>query len=996
MIAGSESGRRRTVGNRTTSAQANTERQPPNAASRGKPMGLGLSNGVTDRVGALRSPTIPSCMTQSDLVALQLLEAADECILAVDADWRIVYANEAALAQTRRGRDVIGTCLWAEFPGAKGTIIESSYRGALQARERVRFDVFFEPLDCWFDVNATPLSSGGLAIWFRNIDQRKEKEEALKLAEEKYRIAASAAADLVTEWDFATGEVTVSHSNRSTLGFNEDFVLDAESCAERVHPDDRERVRQEIEACLAGDDTVICQSRFMKPDGEYAEVEQRSILQRDSNGRAIRLISALRDVTSEKRANNEIKKREAQLSRIFGQALVGMMETGPDGRPRMVNQRFCEILGRTEAELKNLTLEDYTHPDDLAANRAVLDRSLKTADAFQLEKRYVRPDGSIVWCRVHVSFVPSEDDAIVSTIVVAEDITARREAELALRESETLYRSVLEASQDCIKILDTEGRIKYINPAGVRVMELGTPASVLGASWANLWPDTSKDLVQASVDAAAQGEVIRFTAKCPTACGTPRWWDVLASPIRSESGDVRQVLVISRDTTDQIERADQLRWTSEHDWLTELPNRRAFEAHLQAAILRAMQAESQVGLLLIDLDHFKHVNDTLGHAAGDQLLSVLSARLREAVRSGDFVARLGGDEFAIILESKARDLDLLPTGEAILKRLQVPVRFQERMVSASASIGGAVFPHDASNANDLLKNADIALYALKQSGRGGTRIFQQHMREKAQLVASQLGLARSMLSKEAIVPHYQPKVLLKTGRIVGFEALLRWSHVTRGIQLPDTVSEAFKHYDLASRIGALMQSQVFGDLRRWLDGGVPVGVVAINAAPAEFLRDDFAERFLERVQQEAVPPSLIEVEITEQVFLEQGSDYVARALQVLKAAGVRLALDDFGTGYSSLSHLRDFPVDVVKIDQSFVTKMTSDPEVKAIVSAVVQLAKSLKIEVVAEGVETREQRIALVQEGCALGQGFLFGRAAAGDEIPAILRTAELNWRRVA
>jgi EAL domain-containing protein (putative c-di-GMP-specific phosphodiesterase class I) len=231
--------------------------------------------------------------------------------------------------------------------------------------------------------------------------------------------------------------------------------------------------------------------------------------------------------------------------------------------------------------------------------------------------------------------------------------------------------------------------------------------------------------------------------------------------------------------------------------------------------------------------------------------------------------------------------------------------------------------------------------------------------------------------------------------MMGFEALLRWSHPRLGIQHPDTISEAFKSYDLASQIGALMQSQVFADLRRWLDDGTTVGVVALNAAPAEFLRDDFAEEFLTRLRQHRVPPSSVEVEVTEHVFVEQGSDYVARALRLLKEAGVRIALDDFGTGYSSLSHLRDFPVDVVKIDRSFVSEMGSDPEVRAIVSAVIQLAKSLKIAVVAEGVETEAQKLDLIEDGCTIAQGFLFGRAAAADEVPVMLQSAQQRWRRV-
>lgn len=681
----------------------------------------------------------------------------------------------------------------------------------------------------------------------------------------------------------------------------------------------------------------------------------------------------------------ERRQRAAQLSNIFSQALVGIMLCDADGHALMTNARFSEILGRTTDELTGLTMADYTHPDDVGWNLRLLQRHRQAGTPFHIEKRYVQPDGSPVWCRVYVSFVSGPSGEIDSTVVLAEEITERKTAELAQKKGELLYRSVLEASTDCIKILDLEGRLELMNTPGTCSMELDDFEQIRGAEWTSLWPEDSRELVRNAVADAREGKSARFSAFCPTAAGTPKWWDVVVSPMPDEQGQVTRILSISRDITVQRASAARLKWTSEHDALTELPNRRAFEAHLQAATIRGMQRDRKVGLLLVDLDHFKHVNDTLGHPAGDHLLTVFARRLKESVREGDFVARLGGDEFAIVFESRGPDVDLLSAGQSILDRLQDPVRFEGRVISASASMGGALFPTDASNANELFKNADIALYALKANGRGGTRMFHQHMREHAQLVSSQLSLARNVISAKSVEPHYQQKIDLRTGQIVGFEALLRWRHSRRGIQQPDTVAEAFKDYDLASKIGELMQQRVFADMRRWLDEGLPIGFVAINAAPAEFLRDDFAERFLARVDKMQIPPQLVEVEVTEHVFLERGSDYVGRALKLLSDRGVRIALDDFGTGYSSLSHLRDFPVDVVKIDRSFVERMGTDSEVRAIVSAVIDLAGSLKLEVVAEGVETEDQRDRLLSDGCQLAQGFLFGRAVEADEIPFLL-----------
>jgi diguanylate cyclase (GGDEF)-like protein len=451
---------------------------------------------------------------------------------------------------------------------------------------------------------------------------------------------------------------------------------------------------------------------------------------------------------------------------------------------------------------------------------------------------------------------------------------------------------------------------------------------------------------------------------------------------------VTGVLSVSRDVTVERERSEQLKWASEHDALTHLPNRRSFQARVQAATLRAMQAGEQVGLLLIDLDHFKHVNDSLGHSAGDELLKIVGERLRHCIRQSDFVARIGGDEFAILVENAGSPEALLAIGTQVQESLRSPVRTGGRALCAGASIGGALFPSNASTAHDLFKYADTALYELKQNGRGGTKLFDDYMLAEAEKTASQLNLARGALSEKTVVPLYQPKIDIGTGAAVGLEALLRWRHPRRGLQLPSTLEEAFNDYELAAKIGEIMQQKVAHDIRGWLNAGVDFGRVSINAAPAEFLRDDYAERLLAIISSAEIPATRIEIEVTEHAFLGRGPEYVARALGVLKEAGATVSLDDFGTGCSSLAHLRDFPVDVVKVDKSFVQQMTDDPEIAAIVTAVVELANSLSIAVVAEGVETPAQLDLLRVMGCRIAQGHLFGAAVDAIEVPALMPVA--------
>lgn len=628
---------------------------------------------------------------------------------------------------------------------------------------------------------------------------------------------------------------------------------------------------------------------------------------------------------------------------------------------------------------------DRLHPED--RQRVLRELSdVLGADQSQYSGKYRfrRADGTYADVFDRGCVIRDRANKPVRMVGAMQDLTEQTAISAELRHSKALSQSILDASADCIKIISPDGSLKVMNAPGMSAMELDCMDHVRGEPWAKLWPLSMRPVVQAALNEAKGGTAARFTGFCPTARGTPKWWDVVVTPMWSDLGQVEQLLAISRDITAGRKSADDLKWASEHDHLTELPNRRSFEAQLQATTLRAMETGRNVGLLLLDLDHFKHVNDTLGHAAGDHLLKVFGERLRSSLRTNDFIARLGGDEFAVILPNVAGEADLLAAGESILGRLQGPVIFDGRPIGSSASIGGALFPRDADSADGLFKYADTALYNLKASGRGGTKLFHSYMREEMQRSASQISLAKSAIANNTIVPFYQPKVNLRTGCTMGFEALLRWVHPIRGVQAPDTIAEAFQEYELGSKIGELMQIAIFRDMAAWRAKGIEYGIVSLNASPAEFLRDDYAERLLGRVHEHGLHPNEVEVEITEHVFAARGMEFVSRALKVLHDAGVRISLDDFGTGYSSLSHLRDFPVDVVKIDRSFIAKVLDEPEVAAIVTAIINLAASLSMDVVAEGVETQEQASLLRNAGCRFGQGYLFSSAQPAHDVARI------------
>jgi predicted signal transduction protein with EAL and GGDEF domain len=369
--------------------------------------------------------------------------------------------------------------------------------------------------------------------------------------------------------------------------------------------------------------------------------------------------------------------------------------------------------------------------------------------------------------------------------------------------------------------------------------------------------------------------------------------------------------------------------------------------------------------------------------------------LKSALRPEDLIARLGGDEFAIVFNAGS-DEDIAAAAEKIFEALQHPLAHHGLLLECNASIGASLYPRDGTERSELMKAADIALYAAKSGGRGQLKIFKSAMRNHVQSRSSMIFLARRALGADDVLPHYQPKVSLRDGQIVGFEALLRWRDSNGRLRLPEDVKAAFEDPVLAAALSKRMIGRTLADIRRWLDAGLDFGHVAINVAASEFRSGRFAEDLLEKLEQEKIAPRHVQIEVTETVFLGRGAGHVGRALRQLSEAGLRIALDDFGTGYASLAHLMQFPVDALKIDQSFVRGIGSNSDAEEIIKAIVNLGQSLGIEVIAEGVETRGQEAHLIGLGCKTGQGFLYSKAAPSGTISRMLAGVSVPVARFA
>ena len=438
---------------------------------------------------------------------------------------------------------------------------------------------------------------------------------------------------------------------------------------------------------------------------------------------------------------------------------------------------------------------------------------------------------------------------------------------------------------------------------------------------------------------------------------------------------------------EQVQAAQvQLDHLARHDALTDLPNRLLLNDRLAQAIALARRQGKQLALMFLDLDRFKNINDSLGHAVGDQLLQLVAKRLSACVRSSDTVCRQGGDEFVILLADIEHTADAGLSAQKILAALVIPYLVNQHELAITVSIGISIYPNDGQDADTLIKNADTAMYHAKASGRNNFQFFEQRMSILAvERHSIEVGLRRALERRELVL-YYQPKINLHSNKIVGVEALIRWQHPERGLLLPGDFISIAEDSGVILPIGRWVLREACSQAQFWRQAGLPPVTIAVNTSALEFGAKGFVENIRRTLEETGLEPCHLELELTESVLMRdaESSNFL---LHMLADLGVRVAVDDFGTGYSSLSYLKQFPIDTLKIDQSFVNDITSDPDDAAIVGAVTSMGKSLNLCVIAEGVETPEQRAFLVAQRCDEGQGYYFGRPMPPEALAALLQT---------
>ncbi|MEC3909317.1 EAL domain-containing protein [Sphingobium sp. CR2-8] len=558
-----------------------------------------------------------------------------------------------------------------------------------------------------------------------------------------------------------------------------------------------------------------------------------------------------------------------------------------------------------------------------------------------------------------------------------------------LERSELLTETILRSSPDHMLILDDDYRIVFHNRPETSLVTGG----LVGKNWLAEIAEEDRPAAQMALAQAKANQPatlilgLASEADATGDVGKKRWFDIAINRTTDASG---RLIIVARDITHQKKSEEKAVWMAQHDALTGLPNRALLQDRLDA-ILTHSGRDMEAAMLIIDVDNFKAINDSVGHDGGDALLCAFAERLRAAVADGDLVARTGGDEFALVIAARSSEA-VEQVARNIYDQLRTPIDHGGRLLECSASIGASLIPRDGRSRSEIMKAADIALYAAKTGGRAQLRIFEPGMMVEVERHQTMIALARKALTHDRIVPHYQPKITLRTSQINGFEALLRWRDHDGQLRTPDMVKAAFDDPALGSLLSERMLQKVLDDIQHWRRTDVPFGHVAINVAGADFRQGGFAAKIIHSLATRGLPPSCIQIEVTENVFLGHGAGEVERELRALSGHGIRIALDDFGTGYASLSHLTQFPVDLLKIDRSFIQRIGTSTDAEAITSTVVNLGHCLGLEIVAEGIETAAQAAYLSDIHCDVGQGFLYARAMPAEAVPACVAETGLSY----
>jgi diguanylate cyclase (GGDEF)-like protein/PAS domain S-box-containing protein len=920
----------------------------------------------------------------------RFLELTTDIAAAISFDGRVVSANPALtqLMGAGVGDRAGANAVHLMHPDDRAALTERWMTLISGPCDTAGIEVRLGPPDRarWFLLSLVVDRNAALVYLIgKDVHDSRSATERLGDAEARFRSAFENSAIGMTMTGLDARFVRVNEAFARIVGRSVD-ELNGASVRDVSHPDEWGADGELVAELVANAGAIVeREKRYVRPDGTEALALLSVSAVAGPDGTAQYLIAQMIDITRQRAAERALAESEQRFRTLAVASPAGIFSLDFEGRILYGNDRLCEIFGMDADEVDGWRWLERVDADSRSPLLQVAE-TLAAAGAGRVALDIqLAPGAGARWVRIHVATVV-EDGRHGRFVGTVDDVTAEVEArnELALREAE--YRVLAEHSGDCLSRHDLEGRYLYVSPASEGMLGY-RPEELLGRSAAKLGlvhPDDAA-AVRALTTKVIDGDDATATAawRVLRPDGSVRWVETAFRAVPDAHGEPHQIVAVTRDVSERKHAESRLAHQALHDSLTGLPNRALFRDRLEHALARAERHPGGVAVLFVDLDRFKLINDSFGHAAGDRLLCDVAARLRRALRPADTIARFGGDELTVLCEDLDGEAGARMIAQRIAELFEEPFAVEDGEAFLQASIGIALAGKCATP-EDLIRDADAAMYRAKDRGRSRVEVFDEAMRRDArERVATESALRRA-IERDELRIHVQPVVRMGDERIEAFEALVRWQHPERGLVPPGDFIPLAEETGLIVPIGNWVLREVCRTLRRWRDElGVDGVQCSVNLSVRHLQQPDVVATVRAALAEHDVRADQLVLEITESAVMENGSGTV-ETLEALKAMGVRLALDDFGTGYSSLAHLHRFPLDILKIDRSFTAALGDDHQGASIAGAIVSLAQALGLSTVAEGIEDAAQQRRLEALGCTYGQGFLFARPmppAAFDDV---------------
>ncbi len=831
--------------------------------------------------------------------------------------------------------------------------------------------------------------------------------EKIRIDKERYQFAVEAADEGIWDWDLATGKAWRSPGVERIYGLEPGTMGDAiDDWKVLIHPEDWPGVESSYKSALAGtQDEYQREYRIRHRDGSWLWCHAKGkVVARNPQGQPLRIVGTLRDITRRKEAEIEARKVRQRLQEserhfrtLFERAPLSYLSLDAQGRIIEVNHAWLEMLGYRRDEVIGHAISEFLAPESRKLMPERFVDYLESGNVQDLVFTLLRKNGQPVEVLVNGRISHDEEGSPLNTHCILTNLTEQQRISRQVAEERKFLQSVIDGVADPIMVIGLNYEVQLMNRAAA---QLSIDSECPGHECVHCYqlshhsdrPCEGDDHPCPLQLVLESGQVERVVHTHYDHNGEPRIHELAASPLRDEGGELIGIIEAVRDITDRVQLQEQLQRKERHlqhmayhDALTDLPNRDLFLDRLEHALQLAERNGDRVAVLFIDLDRFKEINDSFGHKTGDLVLQLVADRLWQSVREEDTLARLGGDEFVLLLGDLKHGDDASRVARKLIDAFSLPINTGKNEFFLTASIGISIFPTDGADAESLLKNADAAMYRAKAEGRNTYQFYDREMTARAFERVLMEGSLRTALDQDQFELFYQPQINVESDRVVGVEALIRWNHPEKGAIPPARFLPLAEESGLITLLDGWVLEHACRQCVSWHEQGFDPGRVAINLSGRQLASQGLLQRIEKVLERTGCHPEWIELEITEGFVMQQPEQSV-RLFSELQHRGIELAIDDFGTGYSSLSYLKRLPINKLKIDRAFVQDLPRGQSDAAIAKTVISLGENLRLKVVAEGVETRDQMEYLRQQGCLLVQGFLYARPMPAEEFTQFLQ----------